>query len=228
MDNNKRKEIALEKITAYERITHNIKNIWIDNKSDITNIIFTGLNQKYYMMISWFNEDKLHNYLYLNCINSNNFYFDENIKNIILDCNSKFYNLIGISYGGSAALYYSSIIPTYSVITIDPIICPSTSEDNLKNIFKTNEDLYKSVYFLYYSKCIFDITLNEQIINILKTTRLLYFNRCSQEEFHSGNTPTENVILNSIDFVKKIKESGSLFIMKTQANIANTDVLPWT
>ena len=109
------KEVAIEKIKKYETQLLGCKYVFIDNKSKITNIIFTGSGQKYYMMISWFNDNLDYNYLYLNPINCN--YTNIDIyKQIILNCNSNHYNMIGISYGGYAAMVYSSMFPTQSLI----------------------------------------------------------------------------------------------------------------
>lgn len=61
-----RKKLATEKIQRYELEFAGGKYLFIDNKSSITNIIFTGCSQKFYMMISWFNDATDYNYLYLN------------------------------------------------------------------------------------------------------------------------------------------------------------------
>jgi hypothetical protein len=87
------KDIAIDKILKYETELFGCKYVFIDNNSKITNIIFTGNGQKYYMMISWFNNYTDYNYLYLNTINCD-YKNTEIYCNIISRCNSIYYNMI--------------------------------------------------------------------------------------------------------------------------------------
>ena len=112
------RELAIIK-TKKEQTFFGNKVVFIDNKSKITNVIFTGAGQKHYMMISWFNNSPEYKYLYLNPATCN--YQDiDTLTSTISMCYSESYNMIGISYGAYAAIVYSTIFPTTSLIIVYP------------------------------------------------------------------------------------------------------------
>ena len=216
------KELVIQKINNNEKEMHNCKYVFIDNKSEITNIIFTGAGQKYYMMMSWFNEDKNHNYLYLNTLYLD--YSDITIySKIIESCNSKFYNMLGVSYGGYAAIVYATLFPTRAVIVIDPARLAWNIHLE-PYILKLN-----SMLFYHRSSHIHDILEYMQIRNALEKTKLWYMMRCSQIEVHSSNIPNENMILEYIEHAKNMLDDKCQILMKeTTMQELFLEFLPWT
>jgi hypothetical protein len=216
------KEVAIEKIKKYETQLLGCKYVFIDNKSDITNIIFTGSGQKYYMMISWFNDNLDYNYLYLNPINCNYTIIDI-YKQIILNCNSIHYNMIGISYGGYAAMVYSSMFPTQSLIIIDPARMGWNIdiESYIKNI--------KAMVYYHRSLHSHDIQEFIQIRDALEKTSIFYTIRCSLSEVHSGNIPNEEMILQYIQHSLLLcKNNCKLLMTTTKMTELSLEFLPWT
>lgn len=216
------KELVIQKINSNEKEIHNCKYVFIDNKSDTTNIIFTGAGQKYYMMMSWFNEDKNHNYLYFNPLFLN-YSNTEIYTKIIESCNSKFYNMIGVSYGGYAAIVYASMFPTHAVVVIDPARL-GWDIDLEPYILKLN-----SMIFYHRSSQIHDILEYMQIRNALEKTKLWCMMRCSQIEVHSSNIPNENMILEYIKHAKNMLDDKCQILMKeTTMQELFLEFLPWT
>ncbi len=218
-----RKEIALKRIATHERVYCGQKYVFVDNKQKSTNVIFTGAGQKYYMMISWFGEDKTHNYLYLN----HNPY-NETTEKIIANCQSVSYNMIGISYGAAAAIYYSTKFPTNTVVSIDP--------EPLGHRFSGKEfwDFFsasKSVFFFHFSAHPSDVANYKKIIAHIDKTKLMYFVKCSRSPVHSANIPNEYTIMEYIRFVERlIDESGECGILmkETKMSQLGMEFLPWT
>lgn len=212
------KLIAIEKINKYEKIYKNQKYVFIDNGKTITNVIFTGCHQRYYMMISWFHTNKDYNFLYLNAN------FDDIMVEIIKNCKSEHYNLIGISYGAAIAIHLSNKIPTYAVISIDPQ--PIHLNWNLDEIF-TNDN--KSVFFFHNSIEPNDIPIHNNIMNAIKKTSIMYMIKCSQYSVHSANIPNEDMIISYIKFVEHMRTSNCDFIMKNvERNDLFKEVAEWT
>jgi hypothetical protein len=214
------KEIAINKIQKYEKEYLGIKYVFVNNNSNITNIIFTGAGQNYYMMISWFNDSSEYNYLYLNPLHSD--YQNIDIyKTIILNCNSSHYNMIGISYGAYAAIVYASILPTKSLIIIDPT--PLSWVIDLETCIKNIQAI------IYYHRSIHphDIIEYTKIRTELEKTSLFYTIRCSLSEVHSSNIPNEEMIL---QYIQHSYLLGKCKILMTEIKITELDkeFLPWT
>ncbi|ARF11773.1 hypothetical protein Klosneuvirus_2_209 [Klosneuvirus KNV1] len=211
------KLLAIETTLKYEQTYKNQKYVFIDNKQTITNVIFTGCNQRFYMMITWFRNVTNYNFLY---INAN---LDDTMIEIIKNCNSEYYNLIGISYGAAIAIYLSDKLPTYAVISIDPQ--PINLQWNLDEIFSNNN----SVFFFHHSIDSSDIPIHESIITAIRKTSIMYMVKCSQYPLHSANIPDEHMIMTYITFVENIKKNNCGFIMK---NIKKDDlfkeITDWT
>ena len=214
------KQIALNKIEKHEREYLGVKYIFINNNSKITNIIFTGAGQKYYMMISWFNDNSEYNYLYLNTT-----YCDyQNIhiyREIILNCYSTHYNMIGISYGGYAAIVYASIFPTKSIIIVDPT--PLSWVIDIENCIKNINAM------IYYHRSLHphDILEFTKIRTELDKSSIFYTIRCSLSEVHSSNIPSEQMILQYIqhtDVLGKYK----IIMTEIKMNELSKEFLPWT
>jgi len=216
------KEIAITKIEKYETEYLGCKYVYINNKSNVTNIIFTGAGQKYYMMISWFNHDFEHNYLYLNTSHCD--YQNINIyKEIISNCNSSHYNMIGISYGGYAALVYASMFATKSLILVDPtpmswVIDIETCIKNINAMIYYHRSLYPN-----------DISEFTKIRNELEKTSLFYTIRCSLSKTHSSNIPNEEMILQYIQhsFIMGNFKCKILMTSIEMSELSN-EFLPWT
>lgn len=222
-----RKKIALARISQHERQHKNQKYVFIDNKSKITNVIFTGASQQYYMMITWFtgaNKDSLkYNYLYLNAIYDD---VTEEIINSISYPTTEIYNMIGISYGGAAAIFYSGKFRTNAVVSIDAVPIFNFENWSLETILRDNKRLSggKSVFFIHHSTHQHDIIRHNKFFDVFRNTDTQYFCKCSCIPVHSGNIPNESIILryihfgeslnsHSMDFVMKdIKDSGALFL----------------
>jgi len=216
------REIAITKIEKYETEYLGYKYVFVNNNSNTTNIIFTGCSQKYYMMISWFNDNLEYNYLYLNPIYCD--YQNVNIyKEIILKCNSSHYNMIGISYGGFAALVYASMFPTNSLIMVDPtpVEWYIDIESCIKNINA----------FVYYHTSLYpsDILEFNKIRNELDKTSLFYTIRRSLSTTHSSNIPNEEMILQYIQHSLLLSKNNCKILMKNieMAELSN-EFLPWT
>jgi len=216
------KEIAIEKIQKYETQLFGCNYVFINNKSNITNIIFTGCGQKYYMMISWFNDNLDYNYLYLNpkyCDYKNIDIYNK----IISNCNSTYYNMIGISYGGYAAMVYSSMFPTQTLIVVDPARMGWNIdiESHIKNI--------KAMVYYHRSLHPHDIQEFIQIRNILEQTSISYTICCSLSEVHSANIPNEEMILQYIQHSLSIcKNNCKLLMTDTKISELSLEFLPWT
>lgn len=216
------KEIALSKIKKYEEEYLGCKYVFINNRSNVTNIIFTGAGQKYYMMISWFNNNLDYNYLYLNPI-----YCDyQNIKvykEIISRCDSKYYNIIGISYGAYAGLVYASFLPTQSLIIIDPtplswIIDIETCVKNINAMIYYHRSLHPD-----------DIKEFTKIREALEKTSLFYTIRCSLSKTHSSNIPNEEMIMQYIENSLLLNKSNCKILMtKIENSELAREFLPWT
>jgi hypothetical protein len=174
------------------------------------------------MMMSWFNEDKNHNYLYFNPLYLDYSNTEIYIK-IIESCHSKFYNMIGVSHGGYAAIVYATIFPTNAVVVIDP--ARMDWNINLEPyILKLN-----SMLFYHRSQHPHDILEYIQIRNALEKTTLWYMIRCSHTEVHSSNIPNENMILEYILHAKNMLNDKCQILMKeTKMHELHLEFLPWT
>ena len=219
MDN---KQAIINKIKKYEIQLSGCKYIFIDNKKDVTNIIFTGSGQKYYMMISWFTDNLEYNYLYLNPIYCD--YTNTDIyRQIISNCHSISYNMIGISYGGYAAIVYASMFPTLCLIIIDP----ARMGWNI-NIKSCIEKLNAMVYY-HRSLHPHDIQEFIQIRDALEKTSIFHTFRCSLSEVHSGNIPNEEIILQYIQHSIALSENKCKLLMtSTKMSELSLEFLPWT
>jgi hypothetical protein len=224
------REIAKNKIEKYERDYLGKKYVFINNNSDVTNIIFTGGGQKYYMMISWFNDNLKYNYLYLNPL-----YCDyTNIaiyKEIILNCNSNYYNMIGISYGGYAAIVYASIFPTKSLIIVDPtpLSWVVNIETCIKNINSKNINSKNINTMIYYHRSLHphDILEFTKIRTELEKSSLFYTIRCSLSEVHSANIPNEEMILQYIQH-SELLDKCKILMSDIKMSELNREFLIWT
>ena len=216
------KEIAITKIIKYETEHLGCKYVFINNNSNITNIIFTGAGQRYYMMISWFNDCSDYNYLYLNPINCDyqNVYI---YKQIISNCNSSDYNMIGISYGGYAALVYATMFPTKSLILVDPT--PMSWVIDIETCIKNINSM------IYYHRSLHphDILEFTKIRNELEKTSIFYMIRCSLNETHSSNIPNEEMILQYIQHSLLLCNSNCKILMTgIEMTELSKEFLPWT
>ena len=216
------KELAIFKTINNEQTHFGNKVIFINNNSKITNVIFTGAGQKYYMMISWFNNNPEYNYLYLNPETCNYQDIDTLTKTISI-FNSEKYNMIGISYGGYAAIIYSTIFPTSSVIITDP------TRMNW-NINITDYIIkIKSNIFYHRSLYIPDILEYTLIRDMLEKTNNFYMIRCSLSNVHSSNIPNEDIILCYIKFSEEMSNNKCQILMKDiKMTELGTEFLPWT
>jgi hypothetical protein len=197
--------------------------VFVDNKSSTTNIIFTGCGQNYYMMISWFDNETDYNYLYLNPKHidfKNTSMCTELISSC---CNSICYNMIGISYGGYAAIIYSSLLPTSSVIITDPM--SMRWEVQIEEIIKNS----RSVWFIHRSLNPHDVAEYTQLRNILEQSSVLYFSRCSLSNVHSSNIPNEETIMQYLNFSRNIlNPTCKLLMTTTKQSEISLEFLPWT
>ena len=217
-----RREIAVKKISSYEKEYCGCKYVFINNDSSKTNVIFTGGGQKYYMLISWFNDNVDYNYLYLNCKTCD--YTNIDIyKKIISMCNSKIYNMIGISYGAYSAIVYSDLFPTLSIIIVDP--ARIRWNVNLETIIMNS----KAKFFYHRSLHPHDIQEFIQIRNALEKSSCFYTIKCSLTEVHSANIPNEGMIFEYIKFSESLENDSCSILMKN-AKMSDLvlEFLPWT
>ncbi len=205
---------------TYERCILDTSVVFIDNKSTTTNIIFTGAGQKYYMMISWFNDSAEYNYLYLNPSFCN--YEDiDKLTSIIKSFRSLEFNMIGISYGAIAAIVYSTLFPTNALIIVDPERL-GWKLDITKYIPKI-----KSNIFYHRSLHPHDIENYKTIRDALEKTDIFYLTRCSLSCVHSSNIPGESLILSYIKFSEKSCK-GNILMKDTKMDELCQEFLPWT
>lgn len=174
------------------------------------------------MMISWFNNNLDYNYLYLNPCHCN--YENTDVyREIISNCNSTSYNMIGISYGGYSALVYASMFPTHAVIIIDPV-CSTWTVDIETCIKNINA-------IIYYHKSLYspDISIFTKIQNALEKTSLYYTIRCSLSDVHSANIPNEEMILQYIQHTLSLnKNTCKILMSKVNTHDLGKEFLPWT
>lgn len=132
--------------------------------------------------------------------------------------------MIGISYGGYAAIVYSSVLPTYSVIIVDP--ARMGWNISIEPIIKNS----KSVWFIHRSLDPHDIAEYTQIKDVLEQSSVFYFLRCSLSDVHSGNIPNEDMILQYIKFSENILSTKCKLLMTTTkfSEMVHLEFLPWT
>jgi hypothetical protein len=215
---------AINKIEKYETELLGCKYVFVDNKSNITNVIFTGCGQRYYMMISWFNSNLDYNYLYLNTMHCD--YTNVDIyKLIISTCNSDHYNMIGISYGAYAAIVYASMFPTKSVIIVDP--SRMGWGVNIESCIKNLEVLETKLYY-HRSLHPHDIQEYMQMRNALEKSSMFYTIKCSLSETHSANIPNEEMILQYINHSFLLSKNCKIIMTETKMSDLSLEFLPLT
>uniref|UniRef100_A0A6C0HW34 AB hydrolase-1 domain-containing protein n=1 Tax=viral metagenome TaxID=1070528 RepID=A0A6C0HW34_9ZZZZ len=207
--------LAISKTINNEKIYLGNKYVFIDNKSKITNVIFSAVHQPHYMMISWFEKYTEYNYLYLNPIKCD--YTDvDTLTKLILLCNSEKYNMIGFSFGGFAAIIYSSILPTSTLIIVDPHrnYCQAFININLEYyIPKINANVY-------YLRSLDNYDINEFkiISNLLEKTNIHYSIQCTLSDIHCGYIPGEDMIIHYIKFSEIISQNSNKIIKSNNIN----------
>ena len=200
--------LAINKTINNETTHFGNKLVFIDNKSKITNVIFSAANQKHYTMITWFEKYTEYNYLYLNPTKCN--YEDiDTLTKIILMFNSEKYNIIGFSLGAFASIIYASILPTSTLIIVDP--------RTINNIFiNVNLESYilKMKCNVFYIRSLENMDVNtfKIINNALEKTSIFYSIKCSLSDIHCGYIPNEDMILFYIKFSEIISQNSNNFI----------------
>nr|QBK92170.1 MAG: hypothetical protein LCPAC304_05170 [Pithovirus LCPAC304] len=234
------KEIALRIISEYEREYKSTKYVLIDNHSKTTNVIFTGASQKYYNMISWYHTYTDYNWLYLNpiCEASEPHFvlfmmtngqmkgqrtYDDLFLEIIKSAPGDMYNLIGISYGGAAAIAFSKRVPTRAVITLDYANIFNYVDWDLPDILQDNT----SLFFLHYSSHPHDIARHDVLIKCLQKTKIQYMLKCSQCDIHSTNVPNHHLIVSYIKAAERITSDECDVVMKNVTYLGG-DFHAWT
>lgn len=216
------REIALEIIKKFENEHQGQRYVFLDNGCNVTNVIFTGASQYFYSMVSWYYTYTNYNWLYLNPSNPlfNGRYDDISLE-IITKTKSDHYNLIGISYGAAAAIYFSKVLPTRVVVSIDYANIFNLESWNLKEILENN----KAIFFIHYSSHPHDLARQDILFDLLKKTNIMYFAQCSHHPVHSSNIPNACRILKYISFGESLNDDE--IIMKNVSNVEGL-FLPWT
>jgi hypothetical protein len=203
-------QLAILKTKNNEREYFGNKLVFIDNKSKITNVIFTPINQEHYMMISWFNNLPEYNYLYFNP-NTCDYKNIDSLTKTISSFNSEKYNMIGVSYGASAAIVYSTIFPTSALIIVDPLD-PVNYWNNIEPyILKLSAKI-----FYHRSSYHIDIEQYIKIRNALEKTNCFYMIQCSLINEHCAYVPNEDLIMSYIKFSEKYCDTNNA--KKTKSN----------
>lgn len=130
--------------------------------------------------------------------------------------------MIGISYGAYAAIVYSELFPTSSIIIIDP--ARQGWNCNINNIL-TNS---KSKIFYHRSIHPHDVLEYEQIRNSLEKPSCYYLIKCSLSQVHSCNIPNEEQIIEYIKFSELLENPKcNLLMTKTKCQELDLEFLPW-
>ena len=205
------KSLAIKKTINNETTHFGNKVVFIDNKSKITNIIFSAANQEHYMMITWFEKSTEYNYLYLNPTKCN--YADiDTLTKIILMFNSEKYNMIGFSLGAFASIIYASILPTSTLIIVDPRRADLFNNINLEYyILKIDANVF---YLRSLEKG--DVNEFKIIKNALEKTSIFYSIKCTLSDIHCDYVPNEDMLLYYIKFSEIISQNSNNFIRTTQ------------
>lgn len=203
-----KKSLAISKTINNEQTHFGNKVLFIDNKSKITNVIFSPANQKHYMMVSWFEKSTQYNYLYLNP-NKCNYADIVTLTKIILLFNSEKYNMIGFSFGAFAAIIYTSILPTSTLIIVDP--CNVSEEFNNYNLEYFILKINANVFYLR-SLNNEDVNTFKIISNALEKTNILYSIQCTLSDIHCGYIHSEDMILSYIKFSEIISQNSNKLI----------------
>lgn len=215
-----RRKIAQERVLRYEKQHRGQKYVFIDNKTNCTNVIFTGCGQSHYMMITWFRNDNQHNYLYLH-----HPVYDHITEEIIVLCGgtSRMYNFIGISFGAAAAIALSKKFNTIAVVSVDPQPLANFANWNLPQILAGNQ----AIFFLHHSITEGDLAHHASLIRCLEQTSILYLVKSSQSKIHSTHIPNEEMILTYLRFAQSLRDPTNQILMKIVPSL-NSKFLQWT
>lgn len=177
----------------YKRAHHGRKYVFLNNGAKITNIVFTDLNHKSpYMMISWVSSYTNYNWLYLNASTASNKMYNTATLEIITKTQSEYFNLIGLHYGAAAAIFFSKLLPTRAVISIDYTNILNYCNWDLKFVLENN----KAIFFFHS----FDIDNHNMCFDVLKQTGVIYLTQKS-------GIPDAERIIQYIEFAAKIKDN---------------------